>query len=374
MTLTSYILAGGKGERLRPLTETLAKPAVPIADRRIIDIALSHALHASSREVFVLTQYLPHTISDYIKETYPSQTKSPIEVLAPLSNPYLGTADSIRKNLDTLYDTKASYILILSGDQLFQMDFSKMVEQIQQMKVDLIVGCHPIYPHDASRMGVLQLNPEQEVIAFQEKPSDPKDIEQLKSYNLPKSHLASMGIYLFKKDALIRLLTEHTGNDFGKELIPAQLSLGKVGGYVHYGYWEDIGTIRSYFDACLDLASRSPSSLVIDHFIGKNSLFCQGSSIGKNSLIDSSMVGPYVQIGQESQIERSIFIGNPSGSLVGDQVKICNAIIDRGSSIGDGVILSNRLQKRNYEDAYISLVDGIIVVKRNTSIPAGYSF
>ncbi len=409
MDLSLIILAGGKGERLKPLTNHVAKPAVSFADMRIIDISLSHAIKSHPKKIMVITQYLADTIENYIYGHYPidAESKYDLEILSPQQDPegkllfYNGTADAIRKNIYHLKHSKTKYTMILSGDQLFNMDLFKVMDLAQNLNSDLCICCHPVNRQDAPRLGILKVNKDHIITEFQEKPQDPKILDTLASLDGDRPFLASMGLYLFKTDALIKLLESSPGDDFGKDLIPELIKKGNVGGYIYEHYWEDIGTVRSYFDACLLLAT-GKSDLKFDdphhpiivppHFTApaqfssnsiQESMVCQGTKIGKNTSIKESLCGPKTWIGKNCEIEHSVIVGHQPcnhskfdtfTTKIHDNCVLKNVLVDAETILDEGVRLTNEKKLKKYEDPYIVLVDDIIVTKRFAHIPKNYVF
>ncbi|MFZ4773299.1 MAG: sugar phosphate nucleotidyltransferase [Chlamydiia bacterium] len=409
MDLTLIILAGGKGERLKPLTDFVAKPAVSFADMRIIDISLSHAIKTTPKEIFIITQYLSDTIENYIYAHYPVDPRQEyhFSILSPQQDAsgefliYEGTADAIRKNLDHLLRSNTRYVMILSGDQLFNMDLFQVIDLAEKLDTDLAICCHPVDRSDAPRLGILKVNKNHYITEFVEKPKDPKILDQLASLEGDRPFLASMGLYLFKREALIKLLSEDLGKDFGKDLIPKMIAKGDVAGFIYDDYWEDIGTVRSYFDACLLLAS-GKSGLKFDdpnhpfmvppHFTSpaqfnsntlELSMVCQGARIGTNTSLKKTLCGPKTLIGKNCKIENCLIIGHQPSSLtkydtfttkIHDNCILKNVIVDAETILHEGVCLVNEKNLKSYEDAYILLVDDIIVIKRFSNIPKNYTF
>ena len=409
MDLSLIILAGGKGERLKPLTYHVAKPAVSFADMRIIDISLSHAIKSHPKKIMVITQYLADTIENYIYGHYPVDPQADYElaILSPQEDSqgnllfYNGTADAIRKNIHHLKQSKTKYTMILSGDQLFNMDLFKVMDLSQNLDCDLCICCHPVNRQDAPRLGILKVNEDHLITEFHEKPQNSETLDSLASIAGDRPFLASMGLYLFKTDALIEVLSKNKGDDFGKDLIPELIKKGDVGGYIYEGYWEDIGTVRSYFDACLLLAT-GKSGLKFDdphhpiivppHFTApaqfssnsiQESMVCQGTKIGKNTFLKESLCGPKTWIGKNCQIEHSIIVGHQPYNLtkfhtfttkIHDDCVLKNVLVDAESILDEGVRLINEKKLKKYEDQYIVLVDDIIVTKRFAHIPKNYVF
>ncbi|MCB1110607.1 MAG: NTP transferase domain-containing protein, partial [Chlamydiia bacterium] len=270
------ILAGGQGTRLFPLTQHRCKPAVNFGGRyRLIDVPISNSLNSNMNHIFVISQYFSSSLNQHIKETYllDQFQGGSLNLLTPEERPegkiwYQGTADAVRQNLEALTQTPIDYFLILSGDQLYNMDLQAMVEFAYDQDADLTIAALPVDQVSAPRLGLLNIDPDYRIIDFQEKPKDPAVLEKFKlSDDFVKEHdiycgkppcfLASMGIYVFKKDVLISLLQEDTREDFGKHMIPTQLKRGNASAFLYQGYWEDIGTISSYYDANLALTTNS---------------------------------------------------------------------------------------------------------------------
>lgn len=403
----SIVLAGGQGTRLHPLTEARCKPAVYFAGKyRLVDIPLSNSLHSGIDQIYIILQHLPKSVQSHIQSTYSEKRfpKSQIKVLS--SNAqfahekmwFQGTADAVRKNLDIFQKLSAEYFLILSGDQLYQMDYEKMLSFAQNNGADLVIAALPVEKKETSRLGLLKIDRSHQVTDFIEKPTDPKILEQfalpIKEGESEANYLGSMGIYIFKKQALIDLLQEQ-GDDFGKHLIPLQIKKGKSFSYIYEGYWEDIGTIQSYYEAnialtldgkkCLNIhdqsrpiytISRSFPEPKITNTIIYKSLINPGSVIEAKT-IENSIIGPQSHIKKGTIVSHSIITGShhPNASIctIGENCHIRKAIIDENVVIGDHVQLTNQ---KNIESADISdgifIRSGIIIVTSGTEIPNGF--
>lgn len=405
------VLAGGQGERLFPLTRTRCKPAVTFGGKYcLIDIPLSHALNAKIPSIFVISQYLAESLHRHILDTYVADVMrdSKIHLLSPEETPtqkvwYQGTADAIRQNRVNFQSSSAEYFLILSGDQLYNMDLQHLLAFAKQSDADLVIAALPVEKPEAMRMGLLTVNGEGGIQNFAEKPEDPEILKNFEIPGSPGHYLGSMGIYVFKRKALFALLG-HEGNDFGKHLIPKQLSLGKTVAFTYPGYWEDIGTIRSYYEAnmallkgerCLDIydeknpifAERQhlPSSKVYDSKI-------TGSMIGAGSIvyakeITQSVVGIKMKIGRGTVLRQSILVGNrqyapgtyqspplPEKFGIGEGCLIENAIIDSDCLIGNYVQLINKQGLSTHDGDGFYVRDGIIIVPAGSTIPDGFVF
>jgi glucose-1-phosphate adenylyltransferase len=419
--VVTIILAGGQGKRLYPLTKKRSKPAVPIAGRfRLIDIPLSNCIHSNLRKIFILTQYSSESLHRHIFLTYrfDSFTKDFITILSAqqtLESPdwYQGTADAVRQNL-RFVRTEGDLVLILSGDHLYRMDYRKFIEFHLQKKADISIAVYPVYPNQAPEFGVMKVEKQSQIISFLEKP---KDSDQIESMKVPeevfhqfqmdaagRTHLASMGVYLFNWEVMKELLEDTDFEDFGREVIPYCITKKKVYGYFFDGYWEDIGTIRSFFEVHMNLTqplpqfnfydeqkpifSRArflPGSKILSSEV-LNSILCEGSIIN-SSKIKHSIIGIRSRIGNNSLIERSVLMGadyfeskeeidrnlekNIPRIGIGNDCEIRNTIIDKNARIGNGVKLVNAkdLDEETQEEYVIR--DGIIVVPKNSILPDG---
>jgi glucose-1-phosphate adenylyltransferase len=418
--VSCIILAGGQGTRLFPLTLSRCKPAVAFGGRyRLIDIPLSHALNAGIQSVYVISQYLASGLHQHILETYQLDLvgTSRIFLLSPEETLhrkvwYKGTADAIRQNLDHFKSSSVDYFLILSGDQLYNMDLHEMLLFAKASDADLVIASLPVEEADAKRMGLLSIDGKNEVREFVEKPTDPEVLKKfavspsfLKNHPHKKQdqrhYLGSMGIYVFKREALFSLL-EKEGDDFGKDLIPLQVKKGKTSAFVYTGYWEDIGTILSYFKANLALTSRKncldtydeknpifthpqnlPSPLILETQV-KDTLISQGSLI-EGREITNSIIGFRVHVKKGTVIRNSIVMGNhfysaphhqspplPQRFFIGENCLIENAIIDEHTQIGNNVQLINQKKLQNHDGDGIFIRDGIIIVPSGTVLPDGF--
>ncbi len=394
-----YVLAGGEGARLAPLTMHRSKPAVPFAGRyRLIDFALSNALKAKSSKIYTLTQYLSHSLNSHIKETYHNK----IEILTANHAHYDGTADSIRKNLTTLETSNTEHVIILSGDQLYSMDLDEMVESAKTSNSDLLIATLPINEEEAGRMGVMKIGQNKEIIDFIEKPGDEESLKKfaLKPHTTNKIHalderifLGSMGIYIFKRNVLINLLKENSGVDFGKDIIPYHLKHGTASAYVFDGYWEDIGTISSYYKASIKLLDHSLSLDLFgkECFLHPNvsnlpSAFISNCTIERSRISDGcsihaqelsySLLGLKTSIGAGSILRGVITLGNISentSTTIGKNCFLEKVIIDEDAVIEDGVELTlNGLSFPDADMGPITIKNGIIIVKQGAFVPKNF--
>ncbi|MCI0381664.1 MAG: glucose-1-phosphate adenylyltransferase [Chlamydiae bacterium] len=413
--VATIVLAGGQGTRLYPLTSFRCKPSVSFGGRyRLIDIPLSNSLNAKINQIFVISQYFASELHQHILATYHLDIfrRGGIELLTPQETPkgkswFKGTADAIRQNLDYLLRFPIEYFLILSGDQLYNMNLVQMVEFAKQKNADLTIAALPVEREEAMRMGVLKVNHEFDVQSFFEKPQEEKllkqfqlPIEFLKRNHFPNEKeekwLGSMGIYIFKRKALISIL-KGEGDDFGRHLIPNFIKKWKSAAFVYDGYWEDIGTIASYYEANLILTEKGkglntydlqnpiysavqhvPSALIQGTKI-ENSLISQGSIIEARE-ISHSVIGVRAIIKKNTVIRDSIILGNKSYDLESDEMQetdkysigenclIEKCIIDEHTKIGNHVNLVNKDKLQTMDGKGIFIRDGIIIVTQGTEI------
>lgn len=392
--VTTLVLAGGIGTRLYPLTLSRCKPALCFGGNyRLIDVALSNALHAGCKKIYILTQFLATSLHRHVLKAYDSIGLLSAEQKPSRSHWYQGTADAVRQNMEYLLECEADYFLILSGDQLYQMNFEDMAAYAEKTDADLVIASLPVDQKTAKRMGILKIDSEKRIFDFHEKPEEEEVLESLKNYDNPqKPFLGSMGIYLFKRKVLLNLLKEDSREDFGKHLIPTQVKKGNVRAFIYNGYWEDIGTIESFYNANMDLTTECPAfDISSQHFpihtafLGlspsnirnseiKDSLICEGSTIIEGTLINS-IIGPSSRIGKGTEIQTSYLFGNdrrPEDSesfSIGEDCVIKKALIDKNVKIGNGVKLINQSGLKTYDSDKIHIRDGVIIVNRGASLP-----
>jgi len=371
-TLT-FILAGGAGSRLAPLTEDRTKPAVPFGGKyRIIDFALTNCLHSGLRRVLVLTQYKSHSLQKHLRDGWsilnPELGQYITAVPAQMrkdQNWYQGTADAIHQNLYLLERSDAEHVVILSGDHIYRMDYAAMLRAHQQHGSDATVACMKVSLEEAKAFGVMELDEQQNIRGFVEKPSQPKPLA-----DDPDCAMASMGIYVFSRDLLIQSLEEDAANpdsshDFGNDILPRLIDHHKVYAYP-FGesegrvtpdrYWRDVGTIDSYFDANMDLLNpipsldlyqtdwpirsyhpQTPPARTVPGRSGTEGVFIN-SILGSGSVISGaaishSIIFPDVYVGDESLVQNSILF---QGVRIGEGAQIQNAIVDKGVIVPDG--------------------------------------
>lgn len=418
--IAAIILGGGQGTRLFPLTKWLCKPALCYGGRyRLIDVPISNSINSGCHKIYIITQFLSSSLHQHIFKTYRLDSFSSgfIELLPAEEKHhnkvwFQGTADAVRQNLDYFIDTPVDYFLILSGDQLYNMDFEEMLHFAKESDADLVIASLPVVEKDTKRMGILQIDENNFISAFKEKPQDKTELDamrlsksQMQRLEITSSsklnYLGSMGIYLFKRKALIDLLLKDPREDFGKHLIPTQITEGNTAAYIYKGYWEDIGTIESFYKANMALTDlhplfdcydedrkifTSPTNLPgakIFNTLVNNSIICEGAFIEADE-INHSIIGPRTTIKKGCIIRDSYLMGNdfydpqiasprlPEKFQIGENSIIRNAIIDKHVSIGNGVQLLNKSKLVNHDGDNVYIRDGIIVVPRGATIPDGF--
>jgi glucose-1-phosphate adenylyltransferase len=424
------ILGGGEGTRLKPLTEWRCKPAISFGGRySLIDVPISHSLTTGLHNIFVIGQYRAYSLQKHLFQTYLFNcvSKKQIQLLMPEDRGgkqvwYKGTADAIRQNLNYFSEIPADYFLILSGDQLYNIDFNEMINFGLDVNAGMLIAVQPVGKKDAKRMGLLKIERGgSQIVDFHEKPQDEAILERFftDSYTLQKlgyegnqekHYLGSMGIYLFKRQVLFELLKEDPREDFGKHLIQTQMKKENVHAFLYDGYWEDIGTIESYFHANLALTRMDDArksglqcydekSMIltkaynlpgakIANCIVNHAIICEGSLILAKE-ITHSVIGVRSVINEGTVIRDTIVIGNEyyerppletGGSTfrpsIGKNCRIEKAIIDQDVIIGDQVQLTNRHGHVNFDgaDGLIIVRDGIMIVPRGTHLPNNYVF
>jgi glucose-1-phosphate adenylyltransferase len=406
----AVILGGGQGKRLYPLTAERAKPAVPIAGKyRLIDIPISNCINSGIYKISVLTQFLSVSLHRHITRTYNFDNfhSGWVQVWAAeqtIENTdwYQGTADAVRKQILEIRSSRSKYVLILAGDHLYRMDYSKMVDFHVANGADITVAVQPVLKEDAFRFGILKRDEDGRITDFAEKPKDPELLSKLVSRDDPESpYLGSMGIYIFNVDMLADVLrpdyTDHKFDDFGGDIIPYLIRTGKrVFGYNFEGYWRDIGTIRTFYETNLELAEEHPEFDFFDpdHPIFTHPRYLPGSRVTgttcksvllaegcaiEDAVLEHSLIGLRSVIGGGTIIKDTIVMGadwygNQSNGAplgIGRNCKIQCAIIDKNASIGDNVIIKPFPIDHEVDHALYKVREGIVVIPKNTIIPAG---
>ncbi|GAA4306535.1 glucose-1-phosphate adenylyltransferase [Compostibacter hankyongensis] len=416
----SVILGGGQGSRLSPLTLSRSKPAVPIAGKyRLVDIPISNCLNSGLRRIFVLTQFNSASLNKHIKNTYHFDNFSAgfVDILAAEQTPdnptwYQGTADAVRQCLHHLDNHDFEYVLILSGDQLYQMNFMEMLKNHILQEADISIATIPVSSREAPDFGILKTNADQFITSFIEKPE--KDIlsewrsevsEEMEREG--RRYLASMGIYIFNRRFLFDVLRENRdATDFGKEIIPQSIEKYKVTSFQYEGYWTDIGNIHSFFEANLGLTEGIPHFNLFDN---QNSIYTRprmlppskisGTTLEKTviadgciilaSRIEHAVVGIRTRIGKGTTIVNSYLMGidfyqtleeikdavsrgiPPLG--IGERCYIDNTIIDKNCRIGNDVRIKGGPHLEDGEHDLYVIKDGVVVIKKGAILPHGFS-
>ncbi len=406
--ILGLILGGGRGSRLYPLTHERAKPAVPIAGKyRLIDIPISNCINSGITRIAILTQFNSVSLHRHISRTYVFDAfhRGWVEILAAEQTPrgdawYQGTADAVRKQIIEIKATSAPYTLVLAGDHLYRMDYRNLARFHWDKDADITVAVQPVPREEAFRFGLLKQTPRGHITDFIEKPKDPDLQERFVSREDPdRPFLGSMGIYMFKTKVLIDLLQSTTDDDFGGEVIPRAIQTHTVYGFAFDGYWEDIGTIRSFYDTNLALTRPNPPFVFKDperpiytrarYLPGsivrggslENVFLADGCTIGQAS-ISGSIVGLRSQIADGVQMRDTILMGadyyemDPSGEVplgLGKDCSVAGAILDKNVRLGPGVEIRPFPAGADLDsdDGDWVVRDGIVVVPKNTVIPAG---
>jgi glucose-1-phosphate adenylyltransferase len=416
----SVILGGGAGSRLYPLTATRSKPAVPIGGKyRLVDIPISNCINSSINRIFVLTQYNSASLNKHIKNTYQFSIFSSgfVDILAAEQTPdspgwFQGTADAVRQSLKHIVKTDFEYVLILSGDQLYQMDFAYMLENHEKSGADISIATIPVGEREAPEFGILKSNEEHIITSFIEKPSKDKLTEwksetghEMKEEG--RNYLASMGIYIFNRKVLFNLLESEKkdATDFGKEIIPDSINKYKVISYQYDGYWTDIGNIYSFFEANLSLTLDIPPFNLFDNtktvysrsrmlppakISGttiNQTIIAEGSIINAES-ISNSVIGIRSRIGNGSKITSCYIMGNDFYETlddikndeelripkigIGNHCELKNVIVDKDCRIGNNVSIIGGNHLENADHSLFSIKDGIVVIKKGAIINDGF--
>lgn len=410
------VLGGGQGSRLFPLTATRSKPAVPIAGKyRLVDIPISNCINSGIERIYVLTQFNSASLNKHIKNTYHFSvfSNSFVDILAAEQTPhnttwFQGTADAVRQSLHHLSPHEFDYVLILSGDQLYQMDFEEMIADHETKGAEISIATIPVDQADSEGFGILKTDDQQMITSFIEKPKN----DMLSGWDSEVStemqaegriYLASMGIYLFNRKTLYDLLEGNTRTDFGKEIIPQSIGTHKISSYQYEGYWTDIGSIPSFFDANLGLTDEIPKFNLFD----KRSIFSRARMLPPSKLsgtslhnamisdgciihaahISRSVIGIRTRIGVGTTILNTYVMGNDYYQTleqiaeykvqnkplmgVGERCYINNAILDKNCYIGNDVKINGGSHLEDGDFGTYTVTEGIIVVKKNAIIPSG---
>jgi glucose-1-phosphate adenylyltransferase len=415
----TVVLGGGRGSRLYPLTAVRAKPAVPLGGKyRLIDIPISNAINSGLREIFVLTQFNSASLNAHIGRTYrfDAFTNGFVEVLAAEQTDsgeddwYQGTADAVRKHLQRFQRDGAERVLILSGDHLYRMDYADLIRRHDAANADVTVACIPVDRQQCGGFGVMQVDAQGLIRAFKEKPTDDEDLSAIETpgslreqWGMRQPFLASMGVYVFSMAALIDVLSWNT-HDFGKDILPRAIHSHRVAASLFSGYWEDIGTIKSFFEANLSLCDDDspfrfydPGSPIFTRarflppsiFAGgvvEKSVVAEGCLV-RGSRIFHSIIGLRTWISPGAVIEETFVMGadfyelddkrrriEAEGGIpvgIGEGASIRRAIIDKNARIGAGAVIHGSPGRPDERHESWSVVDGIVIVAKGATIPAG---
>lgn len=416
----AIILGGGQGSRLAPLTESRSKPAVPIAGKyRLVDIPISNCINSDIKRMFVLTQFNSASLNQHIKNTYHFShfSNAFVDILAAEQTPenptwFQGTADAVRQCMQHFMNHDFDYALILSGDQLYQMDFNHMITAHHDSGADISIATLPVSAKEAPEFGILKTNTENFITSFIEKPHQSllqdwtsEVSDEMKEEG--KIYLASMGIYIFNRDLLVDLMSNTDTKDFGKEIIPQAIGNKRILSYQYEGYWTDIGNIDSFFEANLGLTDDIPKFNLFDNSskiytrarVLPPSKITGGTSFDKSVIaegciidattIEHSVIGIRSRIGQGSTILNSYLMGNDfyqnleeiSHNVtndvinigIGERCYINNTIVDKNCRIGNDVTLNGGHHLKDINTPLYTVKEGIIVVKKGVVLPDGFT-
>ena len=416
-SVIGIILGGGAGSRLYPLTKYRSKPAVPIGGKyRLIDIPISNCLHSGLTRIYALTQFNSASLNRHIAQTYRFDAFSNgfVEILAAEQTEdrldwYQGTADAVRQQLRHFMSYQIDQYLILSGDHLYRMNYRDFIAEHREKRADLTIAVKPVTREIAPDLGILKLDDTGRIIDFVEKPQTAAELDDLKldptpGNNPDEAYMASMGIYVFEKDKLRALLAENSGDDFGKHIIPAAIHSHNVYAHRFEGYWEDIGTIRAFYESNLALTTPSPpftfyqpdapiythprylAAAKLDGCHLKQCKIGDGSDI-QDAEIEHAVIGIRSIVGPRVKLTNTVMMGadfyetpedrkrNKQKGIpnvgIGPGCVIDSAIIDKNARIGENVIIQNAKNIREAEHDAYAIRDGIVVITKDAIIPAG---
>jgi glucose-1-phosphate adenylyltransferase len=418
-SVVAIILGGGQGSRLYPLTESRSKPAVPIGGKyRLVDIPISNCMNSDINRIFVLTQFNSASLNAHIKNTYHFSIFSHafVDILAAEQTPdnprwFQGTADAVRQCMPHFLNHEFDYAMILSGDQLYQMDLNEMIEEHIKNEADISIATLPVNAKDAPEFGILKTNSDSFIEAFIEKPAkellpewESEVSDQMKSEG--KLYLASMGIYIFNRKFLTEVMEDSTTKDFGKEIIPQAVGHKKIFSFQYEGYWTDIGNIDSFFEANIGLTDDLPHFNLFDD---SNKIYTRPrllpptkfkkTSIDKSIMADGciinakeivrSVVGNRSRIGVDSIIHNTYVMGNDFYQSIdemisdtenkkqligiGDRCFINNAIVDKNCRIGNDVYINGGRHLEDVSNELYMIKQGIVVIRKGANIPDGFT-
>jgi glucose-1-phosphate adenylyltransferase len=410
----TVILGGGRGNRLDPLTRERAKPAVPIAGKyRLIDVPISNCIHSGMERMFVLTQFNSVSLHRHIVRTYKFDlfSRGFVQILAAQQTPrgeawFQGTADAVRQNLEIILESRGDLVMILSGDHMYRLDYRRLLREHVEAKADVTVGLLPCSEDEVGEFGSARVDPAGRIVEFREKPKEASARHGMKAdagllakagISPDRPYLASMGIYLFAKDVLRDCLESTPYHDFGHHVIPKAVSERRVQGFLFEGYWRDIGTIRSFYDAHMDLVRPDPPF----HFndpewpFYTHPRYLPGSRVNATRLnrsilsegalleectIEDSIIGLRATLNRVT-VRRSLLMGadpyppdGPPGAPpvgIGEGSLIQDAIVDKNARVGRNVRITNKQGVQDSEGPGWAIRDGIVIVTKNAVIPDG---
>ncbi len=419
--VVSVVMGGGRGTRLQPLTSLRCKPAVPLAGKyRLVDIPISNCLNSGLNQIYVLTQFNTASLHRHIRESYVFDAFGGgfVDILSAEQteagdNWYQGTSDAVRQNLHHFHAGEKDLFLIVSGDQLYQMDFRHIIEQHRHSGADVTIAAKPVPISQVESLGIMRVGDSLDIVEFFEKPKEPglisglKMIDEMGRESDEERCLASMGIYIFNKSTLSHALEYSDADDFGKGIIPGLLGRAKLHAFIFDGYWEDIGTVGAFFEANLRFTERVPPFNFFDRdrVVYTHARFLPASKLNRcrieqgvvadgcvisDAEVIRSVIGIRSEIREEALLENVVMMGadflespedresNVAQGIphigIGQGAVIRNAIIDKNARIGANVKLSPEGKPDLYEDGGIVIRDGVLVVPKDTVVPDNTDF
>ena len=418
----ALILGGGRGTRLYPLVKARSKPAVSLGGQyRMIDIPVSNCINSGFRNIYVITQFNSASLNNHIYNAYRFDNFSGghVSILAAEQTDtnidwYQGTADAVRKNWEHFDSEFVNNVVILSGDQVYRMNYNVMLQHMLETGADIIVGTVPVVREDAKGFGVMLVNKRGQITNFHEKPKEDDVLnslklteDQKKMFNIEnpkKEYLASMGIYVFRRNVLKEILSDGSMIDFGKDIIPEAIKKYKVFSYAFQGYWEDVGTIKAYFEANISFGSKNPpfdfydenapiythvrylSPSKVEKATVTSSIIADGCRI-ENATIKECVIGVRSVVQTGSTLERVIMMGSDyyedSDDIerlnvkhlpkigIGKKCTLKNVIIDKNVRIGNDVVITNKKKIQHQDSEFYCIRDGIVILPKNTVIKSG---
>jgi glucose-1-phosphate adenylyltransferase len=409
----AIVLCGGRGTRLDPLTSSETKPAVFIGGKyRLIDFSISNCINSDITCIFVLTQFLSASLHDHIQRTYQFDIFSSgfVQILAAEQTQtnahwYLGTADAVRRQIGHLLSRDAEDVLIISGDHFYRMDYSELIRSHRERQADVSLAVLPVSAADAHRFGILKATDEGRIVAFQEKPQGAEALERLASrHGDARPYLASMGVYVFRVEALNRLLEECGGDDFGRHIIPTAIDTMRVYAFPFEGYWEDIGTVSAFYEANLALTRCDPS---LDLYDPNHPLYARSHNMPPSRIdgcrmervivadgcrlydadIEECVIGLRSVVRPGARLRRVVMMGADFYETedqkaenrclgrphvgIGENTHIERVIIDQNARIGQGVTIRSHEGEEDRDGEHYVIRDGIVVIPKRAVIPNG---